>query len=170
MKLRVRSAGIVALALSLSLAFGCATPSPPVELASGKPLPSSSAQAIGLKTTGLAWTNAEIRAHYLVLVAAIGPANAAWKRDGLGAEERARRAFQTRHDARVTCRAMMSNVRQIILLEQRDQEKYGHPDGPRFDELIERERAHGLTGDAVFETIVESAQRTNSAVNEMVGL
>jgi len=42
MKLRFRSAGIVALALGLD----CARPGPPVELASGKPLPGASAQAI----------------------------------------------------------------------------------------------------------------------------
>ncbi len=170
MKLRFRSAWIVALGLSLSPGFGCARPAPPVELASGKPLPGSSAQATGLKTTGIAWSNAEIRAHYLVLVAAIGPANERWKRDGLSAEERAQRAFQVRHDARVTCRAMMSDAREIMALEQRDQQKYGHPDGPRFDELVTLERSHGLTGDALFEAIVASAQRTNSAVNEMVGL
>ena len=170
MKLRFRSAGIGALALALSLGVGCAKPGPPVELASGKPLPDSSARAIGLKTTGTTWTNAEIRAHYLVLVAAIGPANAAWTRDGLPAEERAHRAFRMRHDARLTCRAMMNDPRQVAALEQRDQEKYGHHDGPRFEELAAREKASGLTGDAVFEAIVASAQRTNSAVNEMVGL
>jgi hypothetical protein len=163
-----RSIGIGALALILGA--GCAKPGPPVELASANALPTSSAQALGLKTTGIAWTNAEIRAHYLVLVAAIGPANAAWKRDGVPAEERAHRAFQTRHDARVTCRAMMSSPRDVAALEQRDQEKYGHPDGPRFEELVAREQGHGLAGDAVFEGIVESAQRTNSAVNEMFGL
>lgn len=168
MLLRLRSAGIVAF--TFALALGCATPSPPVELASGKPLPTSSAEAVSLKATGNAWTNAEVRAHYLVLVAAIGPANEAWKREGLGAEERARRAYQVRHDARITCRAMMTDPHQITVLEQRDQEKYGHPDGPRFDELVALERSHGLTGDAVFEAIVASAQRTNSAVNEMVGL
>jgi hypothetical protein len=168
MKLRFRSAWIVALAVAL--AAGCAKPVAPVELASGKPLPASSAEAIGLKTTGVAWTNAEIRAHYLVLVAAIGPANAAWKRDGVPAEERAHRAFQIRHDARITCRAMMSDAREVAALEQRDQEKYGHPDGPRFNELAAHEKAGGLEGDAVFEAIVASAQRTNSAVNEMVGL
>lgn len=166
MKLRLRSTWIVALVIFL----GCAGPSSPVELASGKPLPDSSAQAISLKTTGTAWTNAEIRAHYLVLVAAIGPANAGWKRDGLAAEERAHRAFQMRHDARLTCRAMMTDARELAALEQRDQAKYGHPDGPRFEELEARERAKGLTGDAVFEAIIESAQRTNSAVNEMHGL
>jgi hypothetical protein len=170
MMLRFRSAGIVALTLALSLGLGCKAPSAPAELASGKPLPSSSAQAVSLRATGNAWTNAEIRAHYLVLVAAIGPANEAWKREGLGAEERAHRAYEMRHDARVTCRAMMSDPRQIMLLEQRDQKKYGHPDGPRFDELVAQSQSSGLTGDAVFEAIVASAQRTNSAVNEMVGL
>jgi hypothetical protein len=168
MKLRFRSGWIGALVIAVTL--GCAKPSAPVELASGKSLPDSSAQAISLKTTGVAWTNAEIRAHYLVLVAAIGPANAGWKRDSVSAEERAHRAFQMRHDARITCRAMMSDARELAALEQRDQEKYGHPDGPRFDELVAHEKARGLSGDAVFEAIVESAQRTNSAVNEMYGL
>src|SRR5512132_2972592 len=99
MKLRLRSTWVVALVVFL----GCGKASAPVELASGKPLPDSSAQAISLKTTGTAWTNAEIRAHYLVLVAAIGPANAGFQRDGVAAEERAHRAFQMRHDARLTC-------------------------------------------------------------------
>ena len=166
MKLRLRSAWVVALVVSL----GCSRPSAPVELASGKPLPASSAQALSQKTAGTVWTNAEIRAHYLVLVAAIGPANAGWKRDGVSTEERAHRAFQMRHDARLTCRAMMTDGRELAALEQRDQAKYGHPDGPRFEELVAHERAKGLSGDAVFEAIVESAQRTNSAVNEMHGL
>ncbi len=166
MKLRFRSSGIVALVL----AFGCGPSSAPVEVASGKPLPSSSAQALGLKTSGSAWTNAEIRAHYLTLVAAIGPADAKWKKQGIDTEERAHRAFQTRHDARLTCRAMMTDAREVAALEQRDQEKYGHPDGPRFEELAAREAAKGLSSDAVFEAIVESAQRTNKAMNEMYGL
>ena len=168
MKLRQRSAWVVAVAVFLSI--GCGKPSAPVELATGKPLPQSSAQALGLKASGTAWSNAEVRAHYLVLVAAIGPANAHWVLDGVSAEERAHRAFQMRHDARVTCRAMMSDARELAALEQRDQEKYGHPDGPRFEELVAHEQAKGLSGDAVFEAIVASAQRTNSAVNEMYGL
>lgn len=168
MKHRLRSAWVVALVVFVAL--GCAKPGPPIELASGKPLPESSAQALGLKASGTAWTNAEIRAHYLVLVAAIEPANAHWRLDGISAEERAHRAFQMRHDARVTCRAMMSDAGEVAALEQRDQAKYGHPDGPRFEELVAHERAKGLTGDAVFEAIVASAQRTNSAVNEMYGL
>ena len=185
MKRRFRSFGVVALLFAL----GCGTAGAPVEIASGKPLPASSAQALSLKTSGAAWSNAEIRAHYLALAAAIGPADAELKRRGVPAEERAHRAFQTRHDARVTCRAMMADAREVTALnhrsrfsnnthasleprapasgpfsdsppcwraglgsacwrarfqalcccgivighlEQRDQEKYGHHDGPRF--------------------------------------
>lgn len=166
MKLCPRSAWIVALVLTV----GCAAQSAPVELASGKPLPSTTAEAASFRAAGTSWTDAEVRAHYLVLVAAIGPADIGWKRDGLAAEERAHRAFQTRHDARVTCRAMMSDPRGVAALEQRDQTKYGHPDGPRFEELVEHEKSKGLAGDAVFEGIVASAQRTNIAVNELYGL
>ncbi len=112
-------------------------------------------------------TDDEIRAHYLRLVAASGPAEAQWKQEGVAALERARRAFQMRHDARLTCRAMMSDPRAVEALQRRDQEKYGHPDGPTLDDLVEHERKKGLTGDAVFEAIVASAQRTDRAVNEM---
>ena len=168
MTLRPRAGWIFALGLAHSV--GCAKPSPPSELAQGKPLPESSAQALGLKAGGTSWTNAEIRAHYLVLVAAIGPANAQWKLQGIEAEARAHRAFAIRHDARLTARAMMGDPRDVAALERRDQAKYGHTDGPREDELVAQETAKGLRGDAVFEAIVESAQRTNSAVNEWVGL
>ena len=115
MKLRFRSFGVVALLVAL----GCGTAGAPVEIASGKPLPASSAQALSLKTSGAAWSNAEIRAHYLALAAAIGPADAELKRRGVPAEERAHRAFQTRHDARVTCRAMMADAREVTALNHR---------------------------------------------------
>ncbi|HVH45175.1 MAG TPA: hypothetical protein VM925_22640 [Labilithrix sp.] len=46
---------------------------------------------------------------------------------------------------------------------------YGHPDGPTFDELVERERKRGGAGDAAYESIVESSQRTDAIVNELVG-
>src|SRR3954471_13398299 len=105
MMLRPRASWIFALGRAISVS--CAKPSAPTELAQGKPLPASSAQAIGLKAGGTSWTNAEVRAHYLVLVADIGPANAQWKRQGLSAEARAHRAFAIRHDARLTARAMM---------------------------------------------------------------
>ncbi|MCM6774657.1 hypothetical protein NDR87_13010 [Nocardia sp. CDC159] len=53
---------------------------------------------------------------------------------------------------------------------RRDFGIYGNPDGPTFDTLVEDNRAAGLTGDAVYEAIIESSQRTNAAVNQQAGL
>lgn len=139
-----------------------------VEMPAGKPAPTTAAEATALRGSGVTWSNAEVRGHYLKLVSAIGPANARWREEGLSAEERARRAFQMRRDARITGRAMMTDKGEVLALEERDKAKYGHPDGPTFDELVKRNQAKGLQGDAVFEAIVESAQRTNGAVNDMV--
>jgi hypothetical protein len=165
MRHRRSLAWLVALAIAFVLA--CESPGAPPPDPS-KPWPDAPAKVEPLKQSGVRWTNAEIRAHYLRLVAAIGPADAQWRREGLAALERARRAFQMRHDARLTCRAMMSDRREVEALEQRDREKYGHPDGPTFDELIEHQRKKGLSGDAVFEAIVASAQRTDRAVDEVL--
>jgi hypothetical protein len=140
------------------------------EAASDKPFPSSSAQVEALRKDGVDWANAEIRAFYLRTIAAIAPANEGWKREGLPAEERARRAFQMRHDARLVARAMMKAGAEVEALRQRDREKYGTPDGPAFDWLVEHNKKKGLAGDALYEAIVESAQRTDGAVNEMFGL
>lgn len=154
------------LLIALLLA-GCA---PSVEAPSGKPVPTSVAQAEEMKRGGAEWANGDIRAAYLQMVAAIGPANARWKQENVPAEERARRAYQMRKDARLLARAMMKDPAAVELLRKRDVEKYGTPDGPMFDWLVERERQRGLAGDAVWEAIVESAQRTDRAVNEVFGL
>jgi hypothetical protein len=154
--------------LVVLLLAGCDRAPPPA--ASDKPFPSSSAQVEVLRKGGVDWTNADIRAFYLRTVATVGPANEGWKREGLPTEERARRAFQMRHDARLLARAMMKQGAEIEALRQRDREKYGTPDGPAFDWLLEHNRKKGLAGDAAYEAIVESAQRTDGAVNEMFGL
>ena len=50
-------------------------------------------------------------------------------------------------------------------LESRDVEKYGHPDGPTFEQMLDRARSSGLRGDAVYEGVVESAQRSDPFFN-----
>jgi hypothetical protein len=135
-----------------------------------KPHPSSAAEAETLKKTGASWTNEEIRIYYHQLAAAIGPQNEAWKKEGVPVEERARRAFQMRHDARLTCRAMMASTAEVDLLRARDQEKYGSPDGPTFDRLVEMEKKKGLSGDAIFEAIVQSAQRPDESTSRSFGI
>jgi len=161
-------------ALLLSGALGCGAPaepstppSPPTAHAAA--LPSSVEEARALRGKGVSWTWAEIRDHYLSLVTRIGTANDEWKKAGVGAEERARRAFKIRYDARVLSRAMMSDAKDVELMESRDQRRYGHPDGPTFEELVEKEKKNGRAGDAVYEAIIASAQRTDPIVNELVG-
>lgn len=156
-----RAAVIVWLAtLLLVLAPGCASK------VSTKPFPDSMAQVETLRASGISWTNGEIRAHYNRLVTAIGPANEKWTKEGLSSEERARQASAIRHDARIMSRAMMSDPAEVEDLRKRDMVKYGNPDGPTFDQLVERNREKGLTGDAVYEAVVESSQRTDPVINK----
>ena len=111
----------------LILAAGCGrTPLPD---GPPKPAPTSIAQAESLKQGGVAWTNEEIRIHYNRVVATIGPADEQWKREGIGAEERARRASRIRHEARLLCRAMMSSAVEVELLRRRDRRSTATPTG-----------------------------------------
>ncbi|MEZ4299947.1 MAG: hypothetical protein R3B70_33675 [Polyangiaceae bacterium] len=141
----------------------------PIMTAAGK-LPATVDEANTKKAGGASWTNKEIRARYVCWVTGIGGLNEDWKREGLSAEERAKRAYQTRHDARMTARAMMGSSAEVEMLRARDQEKYGNPDGPTFEWLVEKAKEKGLSGDAVYEEIVSSAQRTDAATNKAFGL
>lgn len=154
------------IALSLAITLGCARSAPPAP----KPYPTSIAAVDELKKGGVSWTNEEIRAHYNVVVGAIAKENERWKQEGLSVEERAKRAYQIRHDARLLSRAMMGSGIEVQLLERRDREKYGSPDGPTFDWLVESAKKKGVTGDAVYEGIVESSQRTDEATNAAFGV
>ncbi|HEY0136972.1 MAG TPA: hypothetical protein VGB85_22975 [Nannocystis sp.] len=137
---------------------------------SGLAKPKDAAEAASLRAAGVAWTDRQVRQLYLERVAEIGPHDAALRAQGQTAEARARAAFQARHDARVTARAMMQDSAAVEALRARDQEKYGTPDGPSFEYLVERAQQKGLAGDAVYESIVESAQRTDAATNRSLGL
>ncbi|MBM7113883.1 hypothetical protein I3V78_10025 [Archangium primigenium] len=107
-----------------------------------------------------------MREYYLQLAGSVDTSDAQWKQQGLSPEERARRAYEVRHNARVTTRAMMGDPREVEDLRARDREKYGNPDGPTFAQLVENQRKKGLEGDAVYEAIVDSAQRTHKETNE----
>jgi hypothetical protein len=161
----VALAGVVFLVLGLAL--GCkAAPAP----AAAGPYPTSVAQAETLKKGGASWTNEQIRVYYNQVVDGIAPADEAWKREGLSIEERARRASAARHDARLTCRAMMTDPHEVEDLRRRDREKYGNPDGPTFEQLVESGQKKGTTGDALYEGILESAQHTDEKVNAFFGI
>jgi hypothetical protein len=133
-------------------------------------LPASPDEAAQQKRNGASYSNKEIRARYLCWVGQIGPMNEEWKAQGLPAEERAKRAYQARHDARLTARAMMANADEVKALQERDREKYGNPDGPTFEWLVEKARKKNLSGDAIYESIISSSQRTDTGTNKAMGL
>jgi hypothetical protein len=133
-------------------------------------MPSSVVEAEALKASGISWTNEEIRIHYNKIVGTIAAANEKWKQEGVALEERARRASEIRHNARLTCRAMMASRAEVEDLRKRDQEKYGNPDGPTFEQLVESAKKKGIVGDAIYEGIIASAQHTDEAVNAIFGI
>jgi hypothetical protein len=158
------------LLLVAAVGSGCHRELPAAALVPGKVYPRTVAEAQSLRASGVNWSNGEIRARYLELIAAIAPADRALVAAGRSDEERARAAFATRHEARLTARAMMSDPREVDDLRARDRAVYGSEDGPTFDWLVAHDRARGLDADAAYRAIVESAQRTNNAVNELFGL
>lgn len=133
-------------------------------------LPDTAEEATAARAAGQSWTDAQIRTIYICRALQIGPENALWVKAGADAQTRARRAWQIRHDARLTARAMMADPEAVKALQARDQERYGSPDGPSFDWLLKHDADKGLSGDAVYEAIVESAQRTDGEVNRSAGL
>lgn len=115
-------------------------------------------------------TNTEIRQRYLQWTAEIVELNQQWIRQGLSAQERAEAAWQIRHEARLTARSMMSNALEAELLRARDLFKYGNPDGPTFEFLVDQLRQARLIGDEAYEAIITGAYRTNEGVNKSLGL
>lgn len=168
----------LALALSLGVASpvigGCEAREAPVHAGDPWPealaKPADVAEASALRASGVVWTDRQIRQLYLERVAVIGERDSQLRTQGQPAEARARAAYQARHDARMTARAMMHDQQAVEVLEARDRVKYGTPDGPTFEYLVERARAKGREGDAIFESIVESAQQTDAATNRSLGL
>lgn len=110
-------------------------------------------------------SNCKIRAWYVAQVIAMPQLNDYWTKEGLSLEERAKKAYNTRHNARKIARSMMPDAEEVKQLQERDQEKYGNPDGPTFQYLLDKNLAKGISQEEAYESIIESAGRTNAAVN-----
>lgn len=115
-------------------------------------------------------TNREIREWYAEEVARIRILNDQWREEGLSVRVRAHRAWEIRHNSRLRARALMGNQRQIQLLQKRDLAKYGNPDGPTFDSLVEVNEKLGLVGDEIYEAILASSMKVNIGVNARLRL
>jgi len=84
-------------------------------------------------------------------------------------EKRARIMYQCRHRSRLRARRNMKNQKEVDELKERDKREYGREDGPTFDDLMKKNMKKGQTREQAMESIIRSAQRTNSSYNELYG-
>ena len=111
-------------------------------------------------------TNQEIRRWYNQYVRRIEELNIQWELQGIVISDRARMAWEIRHNARLKARNMMLDKGEVELLRARDLQVYGTPAGPTFEYLIREAERLGLTGDNIYEWIIKGAQKTNIGVNK----
>ena len=111
-------------------------------------------------------TNKQIRQWYIDQVSTIPRLNQQWLQQGITIEERAKSAWQIRHDARIRAREMMELPEEVELLRQRDIKFYGNPDGPSFEYLVRQTVARGLQGEEIYQSIIDSSSLTDEEVNK----
>lgn len=112
-------------------------------------------------------TDCEIRVWYNYQVVAIPVINNRWIENEMSLKERAERAYRLRHNARVNARFMMSSPIEMKALQARDMLKYGNPDGPSFEYLVEKSVNSGMTKQQAYEKIITSSARTDDTYNDM---
>ena len=110
-------------------------------------------------------TDCEVRDWYNYQVVAIPVINKRWTQIGLNAAERAKRAFDLRHKARINARFMMPDQSEVKDLQERDTKKYGNPDGPTLTYLVKKLQGKGLKGEPLYNNIIVSSSRTDSTYN-----
>ncbi|MEZ4380149.1 MAG: hypothetical protein R3A79_02285 [Nannocystaceae bacterium] len=175
---RPRAAALLVAWLAAALVSGCATAGGGSERVDSPAFaarceaevltpatPTTPAEAVVAKEAGRSWTNDQVREVYLCTIAGIDEADAELAAKGASLEARARAAYEARHGARLTSRAMMADADEVAELEARDLAKYGDKDGPTFASLVAQGRAAGKSDAAIYLEIIGSAQQTNRAVN-----
>ena len=128
---------------------------------------------VSINTNDIAYrlgTNEEIRIWYNAQSGMVPELNKVWKNNGMSAEERAKKAFEIRHLARLKARSVMKDNKEVRELQKRDKEKYGNPDGPTFESLVKKAKDSGLDGDEVYESIIDSSSRTDETYNRKNGI
>jgi murein DD-endopeptidase MepM/ murein hydrolase activator NlpD len=122
-----------------------------------------SRQGIDIKTPV---TDCEIRIWYNYQVVAINKINKKWEADGIALKKRAELAYELRHNARMNARFMMQDQEAVKKLQARDMKKYGNPNGPTFDYLIDKTVKKGNTVEEAYQSIIESSGRTSKVYND----
>ncbi len=111
-------------------------------------------------------TDCEIRIWYNYQVVAISELNKNWIQQKIDLKTRAFKAYKLRHNARVNARFMMKNKDSVKALQVRDMKKYGNPDGPTFEQLMEKCSKKGFTTDKCYQDIIISSSRVSTVYND----
>jgi hypothetical protein len=111
-------------------------------------------------------SDCDIRRWYNYQVVAIPVINKRWFEKGQSLEERARRAYTLRHNARINARYMMADTSEVAVLRLRDQAKYGNPDGPTFEYLVNKGKTKGQKVEDIYRGMISSSSRTDNRFND----
>lgn len=113
-------------------------------------------------------TNQEIRRRYRLRCNGIRGKLRRLEAEGHALSALAKRAWQLRHDALFEARQSMAPwLRRFA--EARSTFKYGSPDGPTFERLVATHVGRGIPKPEAPGKIIESASRTNRAVDSLFG-
>ena len=110
-------------------------------------------------------TNCDIRTWYNFQVVAIPRLNEYWIGQSISLEDRAYKAYELRHKARIHARYMMPVQEEVFALQKRDFKKYGNTNGPTFKDFLKKSKTEGMTLDEAYENIIKSSSKTNTSYN-----
>jgi hypothetical protein len=82
--------------------------------------------------------------------------------------EIAHTAWKLRRAARHEAREKRDGPDDVAVLRRRDLAKYGDPDGPSFEQVVQRAGEKGHAGDDVYEEVIRSALRIDPVTNLQV--
>lgn len=143
-----------------------------LDLPNPRAMPDNPEQAAQMRASGESYSNGEIREWYTAQTSpeVIEQHLQRFAEAGLSLAEQAAELQQIRHNARITARGMMGDSEGVAILQRRDLEKFGNPDGPSLDQLVEKAVLGGMRGDEVWDSIIGSSQRTDAATNAKFGV
>lgn len=117
--------------------------------------------------TDIPKSDCQIRIWYNFQVLAIPKLNEYWITKEIALKERAYKAYNLRHNARIHARFMMLDQKEVAVLQKRDSVKYGNPDGPTFEYLLQKIQGKNKSLEQAYESIIQSSSKTNDGHNSV---
>jgi hypothetical protein len=112
-------------------------------------------------------SDCQIRIWYNFQVLAIPKLNEYWITKEITLKERAYKAYNLRHNARIHARFMMLDQKEVAVLQKRDLDKYANPDGPTFEYLLQKNQDKDKSLEQAYESIIQSSSKTNNRHNSV---